>query len=85
MRLALSRTAVKDLAGLPPRDRDALLRKLRDFASEPFGAHQWALPMQGRLHALRIRQGDWRAICRVDREADAVVVEFIANRREAYR
>ncbi len=85
MRLILSRGAVKDLAGLPSRDRSALLQKLRDFANEPFGGHPWALPMRGRHDAVRVRQGDWRAVCRIDRDSELITVEFVANRREAYR
>jgi mRNA-degrading endonuclease RelE of RelBE toxin-antitoxin system len=85
MRLIFSRIAAKDLANLPLRDRTALLKKLRDYTDAPFGDHPWALPMRGRSDAVRIRQGDWRAICRVDREREEVTVEFVANRREAYR
>jgi mRNA-degrading endonuclease RelE of RelBE toxin-antitoxin system len=69
---------------LPSRDRDPLLQKLRAYTA-PFGDHPWALPMRGRRDAIRIRQGDWRAVCRIDRDGDVVLVEFVANRREAYR
>jgi mRNA-degrading endonuclease RelE of RelBE toxin-antitoxin system len=85
MRLIVSGVAARELAGLPSRDRTALLQKLLDFAAEPFENHRWALPMRGRRDAVRIRQGDWRAVCRVDRNGDVVTVEFIANRREVYR
>jgi mRNA-degrading endonuclease RelE of RelBE toxin-antitoxin system len=85
MRLILSRVAVRQLAALPSRDRDPLLQKLRAYTAAPFGDHPWALPMRGRRDAIRIRQGDWRAVCRIDRDGDVVLVEFVANRREAYR
>ena len=85
MRLVLSMVAVKELTILPSRDRTALLQKLREFAAEPFGDHPWALPMRGRRDTVRIRQGDWRAVRRVDRENDVVTAEFIANRRDVYR
>lgn len=85
MRLIFSRNAVKELAVLPLRHRTALLQKLRDFAAGPFGEHPWALPMRGRRDAIRVRQGDWRAVCRINSERDEVIVEFVANRREAYR
>jgi mRNA-degrading endonuclease RelE of RelBE toxin-antitoxin system len=62
-----------------------LLSKLKAFAAALFGDHAWALPMRGRDNAVRIRQGDWRAICRIDRDDDTILVEFVANRREAYR
>ncbi|HWB50803.1 MAG TPA: type II toxin-antitoxin system RelE/ParE family toxin [Stellaceae bacterium] len=85
MRLMLAKVAVKEFAGIPSRDRAALLQKLRVFADDPYGDHPWALPMRGRANAIRIRQGDWRAVCRIDRERDDITVEFVANRREAYR
>jgi mRNA-degrading endonuclease RelE of RelBE toxin-antitoxin system len=85
MQLIVSRMAVKELADLPSRDRTALLQKLRDFAADPFGDHPWALPMRGRRDAVRIRQGDWRTVCRIDRDEELISVEFVANRREAYR
>jgi len=85
MRMIFSRGAVRELAALPPRDRAALLEKLRGFAAEPFGDHPWALPMRGRHDTVRIRQGDWRAVCRIDRDGDIITVEFVANRREVYR
>jgi mRNA-degrading endonuclease RelE of RelBE toxin-antitoxin system len=85
MRLIFSRTAAKDLASLTSHDRAALSEKLRSFAVDPFGDHPWALPMRGHRNAVRIRQGDWRAVCRIDRDHDEITVEFVANRREAYR
>jgi mRNA-degrading endonuclease RelE of RelBE toxin-antitoxin system len=85
MRLIFSKVAVKELAVLPSHDRMALLQKLREFAADPFGNHPWALPMRGRRDTIRIRQGDWRAVCRVDRENDVVTAEFVANRRDVYR
>jgi mRNA-degrading endonuclease RelE of RelBE toxin-antitoxin system len=85
MRLVFAKVAVRELAELPSRDRAALLEKLRSFAGDPFGSHPWALPMRGRRDAVRVRQGDWRAVCRIDRSQEQIVVEFVANRREAYR
>jgi mRNA-degrading endonuclease RelE of RelBE toxin-antitoxin system len=85
MRLIFSKIAVKELASLPSGDRVLLLQKLRNFANEPFGNHPWALPMRGQRDAVRIRQGDWRAACRIDRGGDVVTVELIANRKEVYR
>lgn len=41
--------------------------------------------MRGYRDAVRIRQGDWRAVCRIDRDDGVIIVEFIANRREACR
>jgi len=83
MRLVFAKVAVRELATLPSRDRGALLEKLRSFAGDPFGNHPWALPMRGRRDLVRVRQGDWRAVCRIGRERHEIVAEFVANRREA--
>jgi mRNA-degrading endonuclease RelE of RelBE toxin-antitoxin system len=85
VRLIFSRVAAKELAGLPSRDRAALLQKLRDFAAAPFADHPWALPMRGHRNAVRVRHGDWRAVCRIDRDRDLLAIEFVANRKDAYR
>jgi len=73
------------VARLPHRDCGALLEKLKALADAPFGFHPSALPMRGQPGAVGVRQGDWRAVCRIDREGDRMTVEFIAHRREVYR
>jgi len=70
---------------MPRRDATALLRKLREFAADPFACHAWALPLVGRPDRFRIRQGDWRAVVFIVRAEDAVIVEQIDHKREAYR
>ena len=68
-----------------PRDATALMRKLGVFAANPLASHAWALPLVGRPNGARIRQGDWRAVVFIVRAEDAVIVERIEHRREAYR
>ena len=84
-RLIVTRAASKALAGMPRREREALLDKAEAFAAAPFAAHPAAMPLRGQPDVIRLRQGDWRGICRVDRAADAIVIEAVAHRREAYR
>ena len=85
MQLLVSPTAAKGLADMPRREAEALMEKLRQFAAAPFDPHPWARPLSAPNGALRIRQGDRRAICRIDRAAQTVVVDAIAYRREVYR
>jgi len=66
-------------------DQAALWRKVEEFASDPFASRAWAKPLVGQRNAVRLRQGDWRAVCRIDRAGETVIVEAIGNRREIYR
>jgi mRNA-degrading endonuclease RelE of RelBE toxin-antitoxin system len=85
IKLIVTRAASRALAGIPRRDREALLDKAEAFAAAPFAAHPAASPLRGQPDVIRLRQGDWRGICRVDRVADTIVLETVAHRREAYR
>jgi len=70
---------------VPRHDRDTLLAKARTFAAEPFAPHSWVAPLKGRPDVVRLRQGDWRAVCRIDRIGKVVIVDAVAHRREVYR
>jgi mRNA interferase RelE/StbE len=83
MRLLLSREAVRGLRWLPRRDAEALYTKLEAVAADPMGDHPFAKAFGGGKG--RVRQGDWRALYRVDHDRGEVVVSRIAHRREAYR
>ena len=85
IKLIVSSAASKALARMPRRDREALLDKAEAFATAPHAVHPAAMPMRGRQDLVRLRQGDWRGICRMDRIADTVVLETVAHRREVYR
>jgi mRNA-degrading endonuclease RelE of RelBE toxin-antitoxin system len=84
MRLIVSPVALKNLAAMPQRDRDALIAKSETLAADPFASHGWARPLQG-ADRTRIRQGDWRAIFRINRSTATVTMERVAHRREVYR
>jgi len=76
--------ALKALAGLPRKDALSLVAKLKAVAAEPFGAHSAAKRLTSQ-DGYRLRHGDWRALYRIDRADNVVVVDDIAHRREAYR
>jgi mRNA-degrading endonuclease RelE of RelBE toxin-antitoxin system len=69
---------------MPPKDSAALMKKLEAVGADPFGARPWAKRLTGTA-AFRARQGDWRAVYRIDRETRQVVVDHIDHRREVYR
>jgi mRNA interferase RelE/StbE len=83
--LMISSAAAKAMASMPRRDRQALLARARTFAAEPFARHSAAAPLKGRSDIVRLRYGDWRAICRIDRDGQVVIMDAVAHRREVYR
>ena len=85
IKLIVTGAASKTLARIPRREREALLDKAEAFAAAPLAVNPAATPLRGQPDVIRLRQGDWRGICRVDRSADTIVLETVAHRREAYR
>lgn len=77
------REATRSLRELPKRDGVALYAKLEALAADPLGRHPFAKAFGDGKG--RVRQGDWRALYRIDQERDEIVVSSIAHRREAYR
>lgn len=84
MRLSFAPSAVKELAGLPRKDAQAMLAKLQEVAANPNGQYPWARRLTNHP-GFRVRHGDWRAIYRLDHETDEMIVDKIAKREEAYR
>ncbi|HEY6431092.1 MAG TPA: type II toxin-antitoxin system RelE/ParE family toxin [Acetobacteraceae bacterium] len=83
MPLVLTPQAQKQLEGLPKTDARRLLTRLEAIAAAPAERHAGVIALTGEAGAIRVRQGDWRAICSF--EYDDLVVRKIAHRREAYR
>ena len=70
---------------MPKRERARLLQKIAQFAADPFAPFAAATPLMGQKQAVKIRQRDWRAVCRIDRASDTAIVEAIGHRREVSR
>ena len=73
----------KQLAALPRADSRRLLERLEAIALAPEALHPGVTPLVGEQGAWRVRQGDWRAVFRI--EDGDVTVDRIAHRREVYR
>jgi mRNA-degrading endonuclease RelE of RelBE toxin-antitoxin system len=63
-------------------DRVRLMERLRAIAAAPNSLHPNVLPLVGRPGVFRVRQGDWRAMFRIE-DADVILIR-VAHRREAY-
>jgi mRNA-degrading endonuclease RelE of RelBE toxin-antitoxin system len=77
--------ALRALADLPRKDQAAMLEKIAQFAENPFAPYPGAKPLAGSPQVVRIRHRQWRAVCRIDRASDTIIVEAIGDRREIYR
>lgn len=62
-----------------------LMDKIDAYAADPNGEHPWARALAG-IDGLRIRQGDYRAICRIeDCETTVLAVVKVGHRKDVYR
>ena len=86
MRLVIERAAMRRLSDLPKPARTARLRRLRVIAADPFAKHaNVARYRGGGPNGFRLRQGQWRAIYEVDREAQEMRVQAIDTGGSVYR
>jgi mRNA interferase RelE/StbE len=86
MRLVIERAAMRRLSDLPKPARAALLRRLRVIAADPFAKHANVERYKGGgTNGFRLRQGQWRAIYEIDREAQEMRVQVIDTRGSVYR
>ena len=86
MRLAIERAAMRRLGELPEPARAALLRRLKLIAANPFAKHASVERYKGAgPDRFRLRQGQWRAIYEIDREAQEMRVQVIETRGSVYR
>lgn len=82
MPLFLAQRAQKQLEGLPKTDAQRLLKRLKYVAAAPAQRHAGLVALIGEAAAIRVRRGDWRAICSFEYD---LVVRRIAHQREACR
>jgi mRNA-degrading endonuclease RelE of RelBE toxin-antitoxin system len=83
MTLLISPSAIKALLAMPKREREQLKQRLDAITAAPAESRPSVIAMQGKPSGrFRVRQGDWRAVFRID-GAD-VVVDRIGHRREIY-
>ena len=62
-----------------------LIERLEAITEQPFAAHRNVERIEGERDAFRLRQGDWRAKYRVDREAGEMRVLVVEPRGSVYR
>jgi mRNA interferase RelE/StbE len=68
---------------MPQREAGQMMDRLKAIAAAPTEQHPSVIAMAGEpAGRFRVRQGEWRAVFRIDGED--VVVDRIGHRREVY-
>ena len=70
---------------MQPKKAATIRHAMAKIAADPFGNQPNVKHLQGTAAGYRLRVGDWRVLYRVDRQADAIFVERIKTRGEAYK
>jgi mRNA interferase RelE/StbE len=82
MALLIPLRVEREIEGMPRADAGRLLNRLKAIAAAPRARQANVLPLVGRPGVYRVRQGNWRAMFRIE-DADVVVIR-VAHRREVY-
>jgi len=80
--LEIKRSAAKELAQLPPKDRGRVVARIQSLADDPRPVGAEKLSGQERY---RIRQGDYRILYEIEDQVLRVVVVKLGHRRDVYR
>jgi mRNA-degrading endonuclease RelE of RelBE toxin-antitoxin system len=71
---------------LPGSTRESVRRRVDEIAVDPFARHANVQRYkEGGPDNFRLRQGQWRVVCRIDRKAQQVQVQIIDTRGSVYR
>jgi mRNA interferase RelE/StbE len=82
MALLIPARIEKEIETMPEADGLRLMNRLTMIASAPHRRHPNVLPLVGKPGLYRVRQGNWRAVFRI--EAADLIVMRVAHRREVY-
>ncbi len=80
--LEIKRSAVKELADLPAKDRGRIVSRIQGLAENPYPPGAEKLSGQARY---RLRQGDYRILYEIHEQVLRIVVVKIARRLDVYR
>lgn len=81
-RIVLKRSAAKELAALPSRTHDNVIKHLRQLESSPRGTG--AEKLTG-IDAYKLRVGSYRVVFEIDDSAKEVTVVMIDDRKQVYQ
>ena len=78
----MTRSAAKELEGVPTKDRQRIVRRIAALAEDPRPAGAEKLSGDDKY---RIRQGDYRILYEIEDAQLVVSVVRVGNRRAVYR
>ncbi len=79
-----SKAAAKFISRMPRKTALTLVGKINTYAANPTGSHAWAKPLTG-VEGVRIRQGDYRAVCSIVNNKATFMVYKVGNRKDVYK
>ena len=81
-RIAISKSAVKELDGLPPKIHDKIIDHLRQLEENPrvFGAEK----LTG-INAYKLRVGDFRIVYEINDSEKEVRIVMVEDRKQVYQ
>ena len=80
--LEIKRSAAKELAQVPPKDRGRIIARIQALAEDPRPVGAEKLSGQERY---RVRQGDYRILYEIEDQILRIMVVKIGHRRDVYR
>jgi mRNA interferase RelE/StbE len=80
--LEIKRSAAKELAQVPPKDRGRIVTRIQSLADDPRPVGAEKLSGQERY---RVRQGDYRILYEIEDQILRIMVVKIGHRRDVYR
>jgi mRNA-degrading endonuclease RelE of RelBE toxin-antitoxin system len=85
MELVLEKAARKGLDKMSTKAANAMLARLEAIAEAPHKQHPNVKPLTGFRDTYRLRQGDWRAVYRLEWADDRMRVIVVDVRGSVYR
>ncbi len=85
MEIVYEKRAAKALRKMQPKQSGLIMIGLNAIAADPFASHPNVEKMKGTKDGFRYRLGDWRALYRIDRENQVMMVELVKSRGEVYK
>lgn len=76
-------SVAKDLRHLPKKMVARLLERIEDLKQEPLP--RGVIKLEGAERLYRVRQGDYRVVYEVDKDAKQVTIHYVRHRSEVNR
>ncbi len=79
-----SKASARFISRMPRKTALTLVGKINTYAANPMGSYAWAKHLTG-VEGVRIRQGDYRAVCSIVNNTATFMVYKVGNRKDVYK